>query len=104
MIYRILLLFFHIKIVQNATDRFKDYDDITYAIPLIYNSKIYLFGYQKVRFGSSINSFSNSSTSSSDLNSTTDATTPLYNLTYIITYIKYSTGFKYKQKKITYSS
>ena len=58
MIYNILLIFFQIKIVQNAANIFGNINNLRYAIPLIHNSKIYLFGYKKVIYGSDINSFS----------------------------------------------
>ena len=95
-----ILIILQIKIINNITFNPANISDITYAIPLIHGSNVYLFGNKKVFYSSTFSCFISSNTYW--LNNTIEATILLYNSTYIITY--YLSGNKFYYLKIQIES
>ena len=96
MISQIFLILFQIQIIQNSSP--KKLYGIKYAIPLIYNSNVYFFGYKKIIYTKDLSSFEE--ITSKDLTNEHLNTFPLYYSSYIITYVKYDKSFKLLKKKI----
>ncbi len=96
MISQIFLILFQIQIVRNIST--KKLFDIKYAIPLIHDSTIYFFGYQKIIYSTKLSSFKE--ITSKDLTNENLNTFPLYSNSYIITYVKSDKNFKLLKKKL----
>ena len=98
MLSKILIILLFQLTIQNFETKYLY--GIKYAIPLIHNSYLYLFGNKQIIYTNDLSSFKTSNTPSSDLTNEHQNIPPLYQNPYIITYVRDGNTFKFIKKKI----